>query len=222
LTQFVYFLQVCYCKNVQILTSTNELKGDYMKHLILASSSPRRYELLSLTLLPFETYPSALEEKMDPNLSPSQLVESLAEQKASDVLTYKPNDVILGADTIVVYGNKRLGKPQNEQEAAETLRMLSGQTHDVYTGVCIMDQEKKRLFSVKTSVTFYPLSEETIRWYIKSGEPFDKAGSYGIQGSGSLLVEKINGDYFSVVGLPLSKVARTLSDFGFSFTGSVI
>lgn len=193
-----------------------------MKHLILASSSPRRYELLSLTHLPFETYPSTLEEKMDPNLSPSQLVESLAEQKASDVLTYKPNDVVLGADTIVVYGNKRLGKPQNEQEAADTLRMLSGQTHDVYTGVCIMDQEKKRLFSVKTSVTFYPLSEETIRWYIRTGEPFDKAGSYGIQGSGSLLVEKIHGDYFSVVGLPLSKVARTLSDFGFSFTGSVI
>jgi septum formation protein len=198
------------------------MKGDYMKRLILASSSPRRYELLSLTLLPFETYPSTLEEKMDINLTPSQLVESLAEQKASDVLANNPDDVILGADTIVVFGNERLGKPKNEQEAAKMLRMLSGQTHDVYTGVCIMDQEKKRLFSVRTSVTFYSLDEKTISWYISTGEPFDKAGSYGIQGSGSLLVEKIHGDYFSVVGLPVSRVARVLNDFGFSFTGSVM
>jgi septum formation protein len=197
------------------------MKGDYMKRLILASSSPRRNELLSLTLLPFETYPSTIEEKMDITLTPGQLVESLAEQKAADVLTYNPNDVILGADTIVAFKDMRLGKPQNEQEAAETLRMLSGQTHDVYTGVCVMDKEKKRIFSVKTSVTFYPLEEETITWYISTGEPFDKAGSYGIQSSGSLLVEKIHGDYFSVVGLPVSKVARTLMDFGFSFTGSV-
>jgi septum formation protein len=198
------------------------MKGDYMKRLILASSSPRRYELLSLTLLPFETYPSTLEEKMDINLTPSQLVESLAEQKASDVFANNPDDVILGADTIVVFGNERLGKPKNEQEAAKMLRMLSGQTHDVYTGVCIMDQEKKRLFSVRTSVTFYSLDEKTISWYISTGEPFDKAGSYGIQGSGSLLVEKIHGDYFSVVGLPVSRVARALNDFGFSFTGSVM
>ncbi|MBY6035312.1 Maf family protein [Fictibacillus nanhaiensis] len=192
-----------------------------MKHLILASSSPRRYELLSLTLLPFETYPSLLEEKMDMNLTPSELVESLAEQKASDVLQSKPNDVILGADTIVSFQNKRLGKPKSKREAADMLKMLSGQTHDVYTGVCIMDQEKKRVFSVKTSVTFYTLDEEIIDWYISTEEPFDKAGSYGIQGSGSLLVEKIHGDYFNVVGLPISKVVRTLSDFGYSFTGSV-
>jgi septum formation protein len=198
------------------------MKGDYMKRLILASSSPRRYELLSLTLLSFETYPSTLEEKMDFNLTPSQLVESLAEQKASDVFTYNQDDVILGADTIVVFGNERLGKPNNEQEAAEMLRMLSGQTHDVYTGVCIMDQEKKHIFSVRTSVSFYSLDENTISWYISTGEPFDKAGSYGIQGSGSLLVEKIHGDYFNVVGLPVSRVARALNDFGFSFTGSVI
>jgi septum formation protein len=199
----------------------NELKGDYMKRLILASSSPRRYELLSLTLLPFETYPSTLEEKMDMNLSPSQLVESLAEQKAADVFHAHPEDVILGADTIVAFQNKRLGKPQNENEAAEMLKMLSGQTHDVYTGVCILDKNKKQCFSVKTSVTFYPFDEETISWYIRTKEPFDKAGSYGIQGSGSLLVEEIHGDYFNVVGLPISKVVRALCDFGFSFTGSV-
>jgi septum formation protein len=198
-----------------------ELKGDYMKRLILASSSPRRHELLSLTLLPFETYPSTLEEKMDMNLSPSQLVESLAEQKAADIFQTCPDDVVIGADTIVSFQNKRLGKPKNEQEAVNMLKMLSGQTHDVYTGVCIIDETKKHVFSVKTSVTFYPFNEETISWYIRTKEPFDKAGSYGIQGAGSLLVEKIQGDYFNVVGLPISKVVRALSDFGFSFTGSV-
>lgn len=197
------------------------MKGDYMKRLILASASPRRYELLSLTLLPFETYPSTLEEKMDLSLTPSQLVESLAEQKAADIFTQKPDCVVLGADTIVSYQNNRLGKPKDRIEAAEMLRMLSGQTHEVYTGVCLIDQTKKVIFSVKTSVTFYTLDENTIDWYLNTGEPFDKAGSYGIQGSGSLLVEKIDGDYFNVVGLPISKVVRSLKDFGFSFTESV-
>ncbi len=197
------------------------MKGDYMKRLILASASPRRYELLSLTLLPFETYPSTLEEKMDLSLTPSRLVESLAEQKAADIFTQKPDCVVLGADTIVSYQNNRLGKPKDRIEAAEMLRMLSGQTHDVYTGVCLIDQTKKLIFSVKTSVTFYTLDENTIDWYLNTGEPFDKAGSYGIQGSGSLLVEKIDGDYFNVVGLPISKVVRSLKDFGFSFTESV-
>jgi len=197
------------------------MKGDYMKRLILASASPRRYELLSLTLLPFETYPSTLEEKMDLSLTPSQLVESLAEQKAADIFTQKPDCVVLGADTIVSYQNNRLGKPKDRIEAAEMLRMLSGQTHEVYTGVCLIDQTKKVIFSVKTSVTFYTLDENTIEWYLNTGEPFDKAGSYGIQGSGSLLVEKIDGDYFNVVGLPISKVVRSLKDFGFSFTESV-
>jgi septum formation protein len=197
------------------------MKGDYMKRLILASASPRRYELLSLTLLPFETYPSTLEEKMDLSLTPSRLVESLAEQKAADIFTQKTDCVVLGADTIVSYQNNRLGKPKDRIEAAEMLRMLSGQTHEVYTGVCLIDQTKKVIFSVKTSVTFYTLDENTIDWYLNTGEPFDKAGSYGIQGSGSLLVEKIDGDYFNVVGLPISKVVRSLKDFGFSFTESV-
>lgn len=192
-----------------------------MKRLILASASPRRYELLSLTLLPFETYPSTLEEKMDLSLTPSRLVESLAEQKAADIFTQKPDCVVLGADTIVSYQNNRLGKPKDRIEAAEMLRILSGQTHEVYTGVCLIDQTKKVIFSVKTSVTFYTLDENTIDWYLNTGEPFDKAGSYGIQGSGSLLVEKIDGDYFNVVGLPISKVVRSLKDFGFSFTESV-
>lgn len=192
-----------------------------MKRLILASASPRRYELLSLTLLPFETYPSTLEEKMDLSLTPSRLVESLAEQKAADIFTQKPDCVVLGADTIVSYQNNRLGKPKDRIEAAEMLRMLSGQTHEVYTGVCLIDQAKKVVFSVKTSVTFYTLDEITIDWYLNTGEPFDKAGSYGIQGSGSLLVEKIDGDYFNVVGLPISKVVRSLKEFGYSFTESV-
>ncbi|WP_171005398.1 Maf family protein [Bacillus sp. E(2018)] len=192
-----------------------------MKRLILASASPRRYELLSLTLLPFETYPSTLEEKMDLSLTPSRLVESLAEQKAADIFTKKPDCVVLGADTIVSYQDKRLGKPKNRMEAAEILRMLSGQTHEVYTGVCLIDQTKKVIFSEKTSVTFHTLDESTIAWYLNTGEPFDKAGSYGIQGSGSLLVDKIQGDYFNVVGLPISKVVRSLQEFGFSFTESV-
>lgn len=187
-----------------------------MKRLILASSSPRRKELLSMNLLSYEVIPSTIQEVMDPSLSPEELVCSLARQKAEDVFRSHSEDVVLGADTIVVYDGSALGKPSDREDAIRVLRTLSGQTHTVYTGVCILSDDVTRSFVVSTDVTFWELSETEIEAYVNSGEPFDKAGSYGIQGLGARLVQSIAGDYYSVVGLPVSKVVRELESFGIS------
>ncbi|MCK6257916.1 Maf family protein [Fictibacillus sp. KIGAM418] len=187
-----------------------------MKRLILASSSPRRKELLSMNLLSYEVIPSTIQEVMDPSLSPEELVCSLARQKAEDVFGLHSEHVVLGADTIVVNNGTVLGKPAGREEAFAALRSLSGRTHTVYTGVCILSEGVERLFSVSTDVTFWELSEAEIEYYVNSGEPFDKAGSYGIQGLGARLVQSIAGDFYSVVGLPVSRVVRELESFGIS------
>ncbi|MDN4526231.1 Maf family protein [Fictibacillus fluitans] len=187
-----------------------------MKSLILASSSPRRKELLSMNLLSYEVIPSTIQEVMDPSLSPEELVCSLARQKAEDVFRLYPDHVVLGADTIVVNNGAVLGKPAGRKEAIDVLRSLSGRTHTVFTGVSILAKEKERIFFVSTDVTFWELSEAEIENYVNSGEPFDKAGSYGIQGLGARLVQSIAGDFYSVVGLPVSRVVRELESFGIS------
>ncbi|MGC4375812.1 Maf family protein [Fictibacillus sp. Mic-4] len=187
-----------------------------MPNLILASSSPRRKELLSMADFLFEVIPSRIEEVMDPTLSPDKLVCSLAEQKARDVFESHPECVVLGADTIVVFGGQMLGKPKDREEAIAILTMLSGQTHSVYTGNCIISKDKISLFSDRTEVTFWPLTEKEILHYVNSGEPMDKAGGYGIQGRGATLVQSINGDFYNVMGLPISKVVRELESFGIS------
>ncbi len=181
-----------------------------MEKLILASGSPRRRELLALAGFDFEVIVSEVEERVDSSLSPEELVISLAEQKAAAVALSYPERTVIGADTVVALGDKILGKPQDEENAAEMLRALSGKIHNVFTGVCIFENSKSRCFFEKTQVEFYPLSNEEIAEYIASGEPMDKAGAYGIQGRGCVLIKGISGDYFNVVGFPVSKFCREI------------
>ncbi|RNA70211.1 Maf family protein [Alteribacter keqinensis] len=184
-----------------------------MTRLILASQSPRRKKLLEQAGIPFHTISSQVEEKTDPTLSPEELVVSLAMQKAEAVFKKNPENVVLGSDTVVSIDGRVLGKPSDKKEARDMLRMLSGRTHEVFTGVAVLSGDKTRTVCEKASVQFYDLSDEEIDGYIKSGEPFDKAGSYGIQGLGAVLVERISGDYFAIVGLPLAKTIRVLREF---------
>ena len=184
-----------------------------MKPFILASQSPRRKQLLEQVNLSFSIKPSRVEEKVNMEDTPEDIVVSLATQKAEDVFKRFPDSVVLGADTIVVHNDRILEKPVDHKNAREMLERLSGQTHFVYTGVSIVSEEKNISFYEKTEVEFYSLSEEEISSYIQSGDPFDKAGGYGIQGIGATLVKKIHGDYFTVVGLPIAKVVRALKDF---------
>ncbi|MBO1514764.1 Maf family protein [Metabacillus bambusae] len=184
-------------------------------NLILASASPRRKELLELLQIPFEVIVSEVEEIVDEKLHPAEMVQSLAQQKALSVAKTNQTSFVIGSDTLVVYGGRMLGKPTNKSEAIEMLQMLSGKTHDVFTGVAIINGEQVHSFFEKTSVTFFSLSHKEIVDYVSTGEPMDKAGAYGIQGYGALLVERIFGDYYSVVGLPVARTHRELLNMGF-------
>lgn len=185
-----------------------------MKKFIVASASPRRKELLSMLGYAFEVMPSDADESLQDGTHAFDAVKELAARKARSVLEKTGDCVVLGCDTVVSLDGRILGKPKNEEEAFSMLSSLSGKTHHVYTGVCITDGEKEECFVSDAEVSFYKLSEREILSYIETKEPMDKAGAYGIQGFGSVLVEKINGDYFTIVGLPLAQTARTLSRFG--------
>lgn len=184
-----------------------------MAEIILASASPRRKELLSTAGLEFTVRVADVEEVIDENATPDEVVMSLALQKAQAVAQADPTATVIGADTVVVLDGEILGKPENEQNAIEMLTALSGRSHTVYTGVAIINGEKIKNFCEATQVEFFPLTEDEIRSYVATGEPMDKAGAYGIQGKGCVLVRKIDGDYFNVVGLPVSRVCRELRDF---------
>lgn len=186
-----------------------------MKRLILASGSPRRKELLENVNIPFDISISHIEETVDPDMPPEHTVTSLALQKAGDVAQRFPEGIVLGADTIVTYENQILGKPKDRPDAKKMLELLSGNVHTVYTGVAIITPEKTIKFYEATNVMFWDLTEDEIEKYLDSGEPFDKAGAYGIQLLGSTLVRRIDGDYFSVVGLPVSRTVRELRKLGF-------
>lgn len=181
--------------------------------LILASKSPRRIELLKLAGFSYEIIPAVSEEKTDPSVTPCETVVSLACQKATEISAAHPEDTVIGADTIVVYDGEIMGKPVDSDDAFRMLKNLSGNIHSVYTGVCIIKGERRYAFYEETKVEFYPLSDEEIKEYIATGEPMDKAGAYGIQEKGSLLVKRIDGDYFNVVGLPLSRLVREFKAF---------
>lgn len=187
-----------------------------MKKLYLASASPRRQDLLKQIGLDFEVIPSSVKEIMNENLSPGELVENLALAKARDVAGTIADGVVIGADTVVILNNQIMGKPVDSAEAALMLTRLSGALHQVMTGVAIVDIKSglQRVFHETTCVRFRYLTSDIIENYIDSGEPFDKAGAYAIQGLGSILVEGIEGCYFNVVGLPLTRVATELSGFG--------
>lgn len=184
-----------------------------MKSILLASASPRRHELLTLLDIPFETYSSDIDESIPLNISPEEAVQQLAFKKANAALKIHNDSIIIGCDTIVVHNGNILGKPSSRQDAYQTLSQLSNHTHVVYTGVCILTKDNSTCFYEKTDVTFWELTQQEINAYIDSGEPFDKAGSYGIQGRAALFVKCIKGDYYSVVGLPISRLARELSYF---------
>jgi len=181
--------------------------------IILASASPRRRELLALLGLPFEIHAPHVEERVDPAWNAAEAARDLARQKAAAVSENHPAACVIAADTIVEINGNLLGKPFDEADAARMLRLLSGREHRVVTGVCLRRGEAMRVFSQETLVRFYLLSEEEIAAYVRSGEPMDKAGAYGIQGRGALLVEGITGDYLNVVGLPVAMLARELRGF---------
>ena len=180
--------------------------------LILASKSPRRSELLKQAGLTFSVIPSDFDEDTVALSNPDSDVVTLAESKALDISQKHPDAWVIGADTIVLIGRKILGKPASAEEAFEMLQRLSGKTHQVLTGYCICCKKKNRVFSetVKTDVNFKRLTDAEINWYIQTGEPFDKAGGYAIQGIGSFLVRSINGSYTNVVGLPMCEVMEHL------------
>ncbi len=180
--------------------------------IILASASPRRRELLKFITEDFTVKVSDAQEVTDPALSAEETVKSLAVIKGEAVAEGFPADTVISADTIVVLDGKILGKPKNEEDAFRMLSSLSGRTHEVFTGVCVLHGSKKLVFAERTEVSFYPLSEDEIRAYIATGEPADKAGAYGIQGKGCTLVKAISGDYNNVVGLPVAGLNRLLKE----------
>jgi len=193
-----------------------------MKQLILASQSPRRKMLLQQIGVPFSVFPSDIKEPINMDMSPDRIVIDLSEKKSEQVCGKlergsKNSHIVLAADTVVVLDGIVMGKPNNPEEAFGMLEALSGRWHEVVTGVTLIDVEsaKKMTHAEKTRVKIRRLSKQTIQQYINSGEPFDKAGAYGIQGLGALLVEKLQGCYYNVVGLPLYRVSVMLNDMGF-------
>jgi len=180
--------------------------------LILASASPRRKSLLQELGLDFEIIEAQVEEKPVAGESPQDFVMRAACDKAGDVARENVASWVLGADTVVVHGGRILGKPGDAEEALSVLQTLAGQKHLVHTGFCLMNGKDDVLISrvVTTEVWFYPFSRDIAAAYVATGEPLDKAGAYGIQGSGGFLVERINGSYSNVVGLPLAEVVEEL------------
>jgi septum formation protein len=181
--------------------------------IILASGSPRRAKLLKEAGLDFKIVPSDIDENYDEDLSPKEISMYLAEIKAKHIFEQHQNDIVIGADTIVVLENQILGKPKDANDAFEMLSKLSNQCHDVYTGVSIISKDKKVTFFSQTKVCMKPLSALEIESYVKTEEPMDKAGAYGIQGKGGTLVDHFEGDFFTIMGLPLKEVLYQLKNF---------
>lgn len=182
--------------------------------IVLASASPRRRALLEMLGLAFETCPARGEEKAGPGLSPSGIVKSLALAKAGEVFEKRPESLVLAADTVVELEGRILGKPKDRAEAESMLRALSGRGHRVFTGVALIREGTRLAEAEETQVFFRALSYKEISAYVETGEPMDKAGSYGVQGIGSLFVERIEGDFFNVMGLPLCRLGRMLNRMG--------
>ncbi len=181
--------------------------------LILASASPRRRELITLIDKNVKIHPSEVDETLPDGIEAESAPEFLAVKKAKSVAEGYPDDTVIGSDTSVIIEGKILGKPKGREDAKRMLTLLSGKTHKVITGCAVFKSGKSISFSEVTEVKFHKLTDREIEDYLDTGEPFDKAGAYGIQGYGSLLIEGINGDYFNVVGLPISRLSRVLKKF---------
>lgn len=184
-----------------------------MRHIILASGSPRRKELLEQIGLEFEVIPSGAREVITKSL-PAEVVEELSMQKAAEVADRVEEGIIIGSDTVVCQDNQIMGKPADRRQAWEMLRRLQGNTHSVFTGVTVLVKEAETLrrhtFSCETKVHVYPMTEQETKKYLDTGEPMDKAGAYGIQGKFAAWVKSIEGDYNNVVGLPVSALWQVL------------
>ena len=182
--------------------------------IILASQSPRRRELLNLVGIPHEVLPSNIDERVLPNESPASHAERLARSKAETIAAREPAAVVIGSDTIVVLDGDILGKPVDAPDAARILGRLSGRTHTVLTAVAVAHRGRTVSGVESVEVTFRSLSARQIESYIATGEPMDKAGAYGIQGYGAVIVERVNGDYFAVMGLALGRLVGLLESVG--------
>ena len=182
--------------------------------LILASGSPRRRELLAHFGVPFAVIPAVGPEDPPAGLDAGPTAMALSQAKAEEIAIKHPGSAIIGADTVVEVDGTILGKPRDEADASRMLRLLSGRDHSVYTGVTVMGNGKTVSAFERTKVFFRPVTDREIEAYIATGEPMDKAGAYGYQGLASLFVEKIEGDYFNVIGLPLCLLGRMLAKLG--------
>lgn len=180
---------------------------------ILASNSPRRRELLKQVVKEYDVVPACGEEDKNQNLTPERLVQSLAKAKAEEVFLKNSECMVLGCDTIVVFQGKVLGKPKDEQDAYQTLKALSGNTHEVLTGVCLKYPLGEVCACERSEVVFENLTDEQIWAYIKTGSPMDKAGSYGIQDGG--IVKEYHGSYSNIVGLPIELLNKIIQEVGY-------
>lgn len=180
------------------------------RKLILASASPSRKMLLEQAGLDFEVVVSGVDETVPPDYTPAQTVEALAQRKGRAVQALRPEAPIIAADSVVSIDGLILGKPKDDEAAKATLRRLSGRTHELITGVCLLINGQMDLFHQVTRVTFYPLTEEEIAEYVALGESRGRAGAYGIEGIGVVLVQSIQGDYPNIVGLPVAETIRHL------------
>lgn len=186
--------------------------------IILASASPRRRDLLDLIGIPHEVRPADADESMRGSETPREYAERLARVKAEALADAgSANDVVIGADTVVVIDGRVLGKPVNEQQARAMLESLGGRTHTVITAVAVVTGGMTSSSVEEVTVTFRPLTSDEIESYVATGEPMDKAGAYGIQGFGATIVERIEGDYFAVMGLPLVRLLRLLAERGIRY-----
>ena len=185
--------------------------------VILASASPRRRDLLTMIGIAHEVIPADVDETYGPEEVPRAHAERLAREKASVLAARAPDAVIIAADTIVVVDGDVLGKPRDADEAARMLRRLAGRTHTVFTAVAVARGAKLLSGVEEVGVTFRPLDDATITSYVATGEPMDKAGAYGIQGYGAAIVERIDGDYFAVMGLAIGRMLALLRELGFRY-----
>jgi len=183
-------------------------------HVILASASPRRRELLDLVGIAYEVQPADIDESYQDGEEAAPHAERLAREKGEAIAARHPDAIVISADTIVVIDGLVLGKPRDEADAARMLAMLGGQTHVVLTAVAVSYKGKMRTGVESVRVTFRTLDKERIGAYIATAEPMDKAGAYGIQGFGATLVERVDGDYFAVMGLPLARMVDLLQEIG--------
>ncbi len=184
-----------------------------MKPIILASNSSRRTEILTTAGIKHTVIPASIDEENVPTLPPIDMALYLAKTKAKDIYMKYPDQIVIGADTIVIIEGKVLGKPKNRDDAYQMLQLLSGKTHEVVTAYYLIDSDQDYEGYSKTQVTFANLTDQEINDYLDTGDPFDKAGAYGIQGFASKYIKSINGDYFNVVGLPIYDIYQALRKF---------